>query len=189
MFLSIPWLTSITYNSSIDIVSHPMGPVTWFNVSGKASYIISVAELQQIHYWSFNPRSAPELMPSPLPGFASFLIFPFLDCLGSLTREPASFWLAFSNCSILGLHIKLDDSWGLGRAVWLALTLSLGRSSFYESMRGEGGKGGMRVSLNGDTLHVAACSSLHFRVTCDDNLGRSWRKESCSGCHNWFYWK
>lgn len=41
MFLSILWLTSITHNSSIDIASCPMDPLTWFNVSWNASYIMN----------------------------------------------------------------------------------------------------------------------------------------------------
>lgn len=44
MFLSILWLTSIIHNSSIDIASCPMDPLTWFNVSWNASYIINTRE-------------------------------------------------------------------------------------------------------------------------------------------------
>lgn len=50
MFLSILWLTSITHNSSIDIASSPMDPLTWFNVSWNASYIINIHAFSQIHY-------------------------------------------------------------------------------------------------------------------------------------------
>lgn len=83
MFLSILWLTSITHNSSIDIVSHPMGPVTWFNVRRWASYIISRAELQQIHYRLSQPSKAPEPMLSPFPSLLPSLS-PILITLSSL---------------------------------------------------------------------------------------------------------
>lgn len=82
--LSILWLTSITHNSSIDIVSHPMSPVTWFKVRRWASYIISGAEFQQIHYRLSQPSKAPEPMLSPFPSL--------LPSLSSILITLSSLW-------------------------------------------------------------------------------------------------
>lgn len=77
MFLSILWLTSIIHNSSIDIASCPMDPLTWFNVSWNASYIINIHEFSQIHYPPARSRSArdPILSQQEFDSFSSVYIF------------------------------------------------------------------------------------------------------------------
>lgn len=133
MFLSILWLTSITHNSSIDIVSHPMGPVTWFNVRRWASYIISGAEFQQIHYRLSQPSKAPEPMLGPFP---------------SLLPSPSSILITFSSLWPWGAQafpwaFKSPRPWtqqwgwwsickGWDRSVHMGLSVSHSGNSSYE---------------------------------------------------------